>query len=167
MPRENGALGVFADPGQAAAAVRELRGMGRSDIRIATPAPYPGLIEALGRPRSRIDGIVMSGAALGVAAGFALCIGTSLSWPLLTGGKPIASIPPFVIIAFEIAVLVGAAVNLAVLTIVTFRGRRRRFVPFDARFSADRVGVFVPGGASAEVEAALRRAGAEEVRRVA
>ena len=85
----------------------------------------------------------------------------------MTGGKPIVSIPPFVIIAFEIAVLVGAAVNLAVLAIVTFRGRRRLFVPFDARFSADRVGVFVPGGASAEVEDALRRAGAEEVRRVA
>ncbi len=167
MPPEAGVVGVFAEPARAAAAVRELRSAGWHDIRVAMPAPYPEIVEALGRPRSRVDAVVLSGAAFGTAAGFALCIGTALAWPLLTGGKPIVSIPPFVIIAFELAVLIGAFVNLGVLAYVTVRGRQRRGVPPDVRFSGDRVGVFVPAADSGAVEELLRRAGAEEVKREA
>src|SRR5512138_94419 len=115
MPREGGVVGVFAEPARAADAVRELRHAGWHDVRVAMPAPYPEIVAALGRPRSHVDGVILSGAAFGTAAGFALCIGTALAWPLLTGGKPIVSIPPFVIIAFELAVLIGAFVDLGVL----------------------------------------------------
>jgi cytochrome bd-type quinol oxidase subunit 1 len=166
MPSETGVLGVFADPAGAACAVRALRTAGHDDVRAEAPAPYPELIEALGRPRSRLDGVVLGAAAIGTLAGFALCIGTSIAWPLLTGGKPIASVPPFVIIAFELSVLVGALVNLTALLVLAARARRRRRVPHDERFTADRVGVFVAGGDAARAEAILREAGAEEVRRV-
>ncbi len=33
---------------------------------------------------------------------------TSLSWPLIVGGKPIVSLPPFLIIAFALTILFGA-----------------------------------------------------------
>ena len=167
MRPEPGALAVFADVDTAARAVRALREARHADIRIASPAPFPALVEALGRPRSRLDSVTLSGAALGVAGGFALCIGTALAWPLMTGGKPIVSIPPFVIIAFELSVLVGAGVNLAALAVSAGRGRRRRAVPYDPRFSADRIGVFVVGGDTAGAERIMRESGAEEVRRVA
>jgi len=167
MRAEPGVLGVFADLTRGAQAIRALRAAGHSDIRMASPAPFPELVEALGRPRSRLDSVTLSGALLGVAAGFALCIGTAIAWPLLTGGKPIVSVPPFVIIAFEVAVLIGAGVNLVALAVTVGRGRRRRPVPFDPRFSADRVGVFVVGGNLGEAETILRKNGAEEVRRVA
>ncbi len=167
MPAEPGVLGVFSDPAAGARAVRALREAGHADIRTASAAPYPELVEALGRPRSRLDSVTLSGALVGVLAGFALCIGTSLAWPLVTGGKPIVSIPPFVIIAFEIAVLIGAGVNLAALAFAAGRGRRRRDLPFDPRFSADHVGVYVVGGDLGVAEAILKRSGAEEVRRVA
>ncbi len=162
-----GVLAVFADPGVAAEAVRRLRAGGAADIRLATPAPYPELMEALGRPRSRLDAVTLSAAALGVLLGFALCIGTALAWPLLTGGKPIVSIPPFVIIAFELSVLIGATTNLIAVSFLARRGRRRRAVPPDPRFSADRIGVYVTGGNLLGAETILRAAGAEEVRRVA
>ncbi len=167
MRPEPGVLAVFADLERGAQAIRALRAGGHTDIRTASPAPFPELVEALGRPRSRLDSVTLSGALLGVAAGFALCIGTSIAWPLLTGGKPIVSVPPFVIIAFEVSVLIGAGVNLVALAVTAGRGRRRRAVPFDPRFSADRIGVFVVGGNLGEAEAILRRNGAEEVRRVA
>ncbi len=167
MQAEPGVLGVFADLSLGAKAIRALRAGGHSDIRTASPAPFPELVEALGRPRSRLDAVTLSGALAGVLAGFALCIGTSIAWPLLTGGKPIVSVPPFVIIAFEASVLIGAGVNLAALVVAARRGRRRRDVPHDPRFSADRIGVFVVGGNLLEAEAILRRSGAEEVRRVA
>ncbi|MBZ5590273.1 MAG: DUF3341 domain-containing protein [Acidobacteriia bacterium] len=167
MQPERGVLGVFAEVAAAAGAVRTLRKGGHAEIRFAAPAPYPELVEALGRPRSRLDSVTLSGAALGVAGGFALCIGTALAWPLMTGGKPIVSIPPFVIIAFELSVLVGACVNLAALAFSAGRGRRRRAVPYDPRFSADRIGVFVVGGDLGAAERTLRAGGAEEVRHVA
>jgi hypothetical protein len=31
-----------------------------------------------------------------------------LSWPLIVGGKPIVSIPPFIIIAFALTILFGS-----------------------------------------------------------
>ncbi len=167
MPVERGVLGVFAEVGDAARAVRALRDAGHAEIRFAAPAPYPVLVEALGKPRSRLDSVTLSGAALGVIGGFALCIGTALAWPLMTGGKPIVSIPPFVIIAFELSVLVGAVVNLTALAFSAGRGRRRRAIPYDPRFSADRIGVFVVGGDLYDAERTLRAGGAEEVRHVA
>jgi Alternative complex III, ActD subunit len=167
MRPEPGVLGVFADLGRGAQAIRALRAAGHRDIRMASPAPFPELVEALGRPRSRLDSVTLSGALVGTAAGFALCIGTSIAWPLVTGGKPIVSVPPFVIIAFEVSVLIGAAVNLVALAVTAGRGRGRRPVPFDPRFSADRIGVFVVGGNLLEAEAILEKNGAEEVRRVA
>jgi len=163
-----GVLAVFADPAPAARAVVALRAAGHADVRAAMPALFPELVRALDRPRSPLDSITLSGALLGVGCGFALCIGTALAWPLVTGGKPIVSIPPFVIIAFELSVLFGALVNLATLAVLGGRGRRRREVPRDPRFSGDRIGVFVAAaGAGAEAaEALLREHGAEEVRRV-
>ncbi len=167
MAPERGVLGVFADVGPAVRALRALRDAGHAEIRFAAPAPYPELVEALGRPRSRLDSVTLSGAATGVLAGFALCIGTALAWPLMTGGKPIVSVPPYVIIAFELSVLLGAAVNLAALALMARRARRRRAVPYDPAFSADRIGVFVVGGDLTGAERTLRAGGAEEVRHVA
>ncbi len=167
MRPEAGVLGVFSDLARGAQAIRALRAAGHSDVRMASPAPFPELVEALGRPRSRLDSAVLSGALLGVLAGFALCVLTAIAWPLVTGGKAIVSVPPFVIIAFELSVLVGACVNLVALAVTVGRGRRRRAVPFDPRFSADRIGVFVVGDGLGDAETILRTNGAEEVRRVA
>ncbi len=167
MRPEAGVLGVFSNLARGAQAIRALRAAGHSDVRMASPAPFPELVEALERPRSRLDSATLSGALLGVLAGFALCIGTAVAWPLVTGGKAIVSIPPFVIIAFEVSVLIGASVNLVALAVTAGRGRRRRAVPFDPRFSADRIGVFVVGDGLGDAETILRESGAEEVRRVA
>ena len=122
---------------------------------------------ALGRPRSAIGRITLAGALAGTACGFAFAILASLAWPLVTGGKPIVSLPPFAIIAFEVTVLFGATTNLFAVMIAGKRGRRRRDVPFDARFSADRIGLFVAGCESASVRPLLIASGAEEVRDVA
>lgn len=167
MRPDAGVLGVFADPAAAAKAVTALKGAGYSDVRAAMPAPFPALVAALGRPRSPLGPITAAGALLGAAIGLTLCISMSLSWPLVTGGKPIVSIPPFVVVAFELSVLIGTLVNLSTLAITTKRGMRRRVVPHDLRFSHDRIGIFVAGGDPAPAEAVLHASGAEEVQRVA
>ncbi|PYO44519.1 MAG: hypothetical protein DMD33_02800 [Gemmatimonadetes bacterium] len=78
---------------------------------------------------------------------------------------PIVSIPPFVIIAFELTILFGALSGLVGFFV---HGGFPRLAPlpgYDPRFSGDRFGVLVDcrGADRAQIEAALRQAGATEV----
>ena len=61
---------------------------------------------------SKIKFFALTGAILGLVFGFAFTIYTVLSWPIITGGKPIISVPAFIIIAFELAILFGALASL-------------------------------------------------------
>ena len=76
------------------------------------------------------------------------------------------SIPPFVVIAFEMTILLGGLCTLLGL-LVTARLPSLRLSPqYDPRFSSDRFGVEVTceAGERRAVEELLRGAGAEEVR---
>ncbi|MEW6720352.1 MAG: DUF3341 domain-containing protein [Thermodesulfobacteriota bacterium] len=82
-------------------------------IRTITPFDVPEAERILSRGRSKVRFFALLGAASGTAAGFAFTILTSLSWPLIVGGKPIVSIPPFIIIAFALTILFGALSTFA------------------------------------------------------
>jgi hypothetical protein len=163
---ERGVLAAFAAPAGAARAIRALKASGFEDVRAAMPAGYPEVLAALGRPQSPIVFASLPGAAIGVGAGLALTIGTSLAWHLVTGGKPVVSIPPFVVISFELAILVGAIATLAALLAGCLWGGRPRAFPPGARFSGDRIGVFIAGADAPLAAEILRASGAEEVRDV-
>jgi Alternative complex III, ActD subunit len=51
------------------------------------------------------------GALLGFFLSFAFIIFTVYDWPLITGGKPLMSIPAFIIVAFECTILIGGIVS--------------------------------------------------------
>jgi hypothetical protein len=98
--------------------VRELKkllesGVSKRSIRVLTPYSVHEAEDLLRPDPSPIRYLTLSGALLGMIAGFALTIFTALSWPLITGGKPIISIPPFIIIAFELTILFGALASFA------------------------------------------------------
>ena len=84
----------------------------------------------------------------------------------MTSGKPIVSIPPFVIIAFELTILFG---GLATLLGMLVNARLPRFfeeVAYDPRFSDDHFGIFVQceGSRLEAAQEALQALGAKEVR---
>ncbi len=166
MAADAGVIASFGEPARAAAAIRAVRAAGHVDVRVAMPAPFPEVVAAAGKPASRLGWVTLGGAVLGLLCGIGLTAGTSVAWPLLTGGKPILSWPPFVIVIFEVTVLVGSLVNLVALVTGGVLGGRPQAFPRERRFTGDRVGVFVPGG-GAEAERIMREAGAEEVTRVA
>lgn len=71
-------------------------------------------VEEIIPPKSgKVKYFAFIGAATGTLTGFVFTILTSLSWPLITGGKPIVSIPPFIIIAFALTILFGALSTFA------------------------------------------------------
>jgi hypothetical protein len=165
MPAEAGVLGSFGLPSAAASAVRALKGAGFADVRVAMPAPFPEVVAAIGKPRSRIDFITFPGALLGLLCGIALTVGTSLAWPLVTGGKPVVSVPPFVIVIFEVTVLIGSLTNLVAVSVGSWYGGRARVFPRHPTFNADKIGVLAVGGDPTLAERVLRDCGAEEVGR--
>lgn len=165
MPREPGVLAVFTEPAAAARAVTAARQAGLTDVRTAMPAPFPEVMDALAQPRSFIDKVTLGGAILGMGLGLWLTIGTSLALPIMVGGKPIVSLPGFIVIIFEVTVLVGSVCNFAGMQVGAFLARRKSWVPPDPRFSRDRIGVFLPGAKDPAV-ALMQQAGAEEVRHV-
>jgi Protein of unknown function (DUF3341) len=158
-------LGTFADPAAAAGAIRALREAG-CRVRAAMPAPFPEVVTALGLPRSRLGFLTWPGALLGFAAGVALPVTTSLAWPLVVGGKPIVALPAFVVIIFELTVLVGSLTNLAASIALGWTRGGLQPLPGGRTFHGDRIGVLATTDDDAAAERILRGAGAEEVVRV-
>jgi molybdopterin-containing oxidoreductase family membrane subunit len=161
-------VGVFAHVDTTVKALEELRAKGYHDLEVYTPAPIHEIEDVMerDRPVSRVRLFTLIGGLTGTVSGFALTIWSAMQWGLVTGGKPIASIPPFVIIAFELTILFG---GLSTVLGMVLLGRLPRFRPspaYDPRFSNDRFGVAVrcAPGRGASVVDILRRAGAEEVR---
>ena len=108
------------------------------------------------------------GGIAGCAIGAWLTLYMSYDWPLVLGGKPIGSIPPYVVIMFEMTILFGAlSTILGILFNALFAARRLGTVAYDPRFTNDKFGIFVPAetARAGPVESLLRGAGAEEVRR--
>jgi hypothetical protein len=160
-----GLLAAFQHVDAAADAIRAVRALGIRDLTVYSPSPNHEIEEALGQRVSPVRLFTLIGGLSGCAAGFAMTIWMSYDWPVVVGGKPIASIPPYVVIAFELTILLGAlSTVLAVAVFSVLMGKRG--VPYDPRFSDDLIGVFVPAPSdqASRVEQLLRSAGAVEVR---
>ncbi len=88
-------------------------GVKKKNISVVLPFPVSEIDKILASPPSNIRFFALLGAIIGLITGFAFTIYTVLSWPIITGGKPIISIPAFIIIAFELTILFGAIASFA------------------------------------------------------
>src|SRR5262249_12673438 len=109
----------------------------------------------------------LSGGLPGPPTGFFLRIWTSLRWELLTGGKATVSIPPFVIIAFELTILLGGLASALAILVLGRLPRLKPSATYDPRFTLGRFGGAVDCAPHKidSVSSVLSGAGAEEVRR--
>ncbi len=161
-----GMLAVFGELDATVTAIERLRALKVSDIVVFTPVPRHELDHALHEPESPVRIFTLVGGLTGAATGFALGTWTSLDWPLVTGGKPIITLPAFVIIAFELTILFGALSTVAGLLINARLPHMGLEVIYDPAFSAGKFGIYaVPQpGQGASVRQILGDAGAEEIR---
>jgi hypothetical protein len=160
-------IGVFADEEECVAGIESLQRAGYARPRVFAPIPSEKILEALQMRKSPVRALVLAGGITGALSGFALTIGTSLTWPHVAGGKPIISLPPYIIIAFELMILFGALAGVAGFLIFGRLPRLESLRGYSPRFSDDRFGVMVTCAPeqSGRAEMLLKDAGAQEVHR--
>ena len=161
-----GVIGAFSELDSTVHAIEDLRKENFSDITVYTPTPRHELEHALGTPNSPVRRFTLIGGLLGVTFGYWVAIWISDYWPIVVGGKPVASWVPYTIIGFELMVLIGSLSTVFGMFAVSRLPRLTLTVGYDGRFSHGDYGVWVPTGPDRATQAAhlLRRHGAVEVR---
>jgi hypothetical protein len=161
-------VGVFVHVDTTVHALEELRAKGYHDFEVYTPVPVHEIEDVIerDRPVSPVRLFTLIGGLAGIISGFTLTIWSSLKWGLITGGKPVVSIPPFVVIAFELTILFGGVATILAAVLLGRLPRFRFTRAYDPRFTNDRFGIAVhcAPDRGASVREILRTTGAEEVK---
>jgi hypothetical protein len=159
MAEGGGVLASFEYLDSIVDAIHELRKAGFKELRAYMPYPEHHIEEALGYHESPVRVWTLVGGLTGAATGFAFTIWSSMDWPLVTGGKPIAAVPTSVVIAFEMTVLFGALSTLIGVFVLSRLPHTKPIVVYDSEFMAGRFGVYVPaqGGKLDEARRILQR----------
>lgn len=162
----SGILAVFYYVDAVADAIRGLKQQGHKDLTVFSAVPHHEIEEALHHRVSPVRYFTLFGGILGCLSGYVFTVWTSLAWEIPLAGKPVVSIPPYIVIMFELTILFGALFTLLGLVVTARLPHIGRNLVYDSRFSADRIGIFVPceKGKSMRLEEFFKQAGAEEVK---
>jgi hypothetical protein len=150
------------------AAARNLKSSGFDNISLLSPLPLEEAQEILGLGKSPVRRFSLAGALVGAASGFAMSVATALVFILPTGGRAIITLPPYLVITYEMTILFGVLFTLLGFHFVSGLPAWRD-KPYMEAASIDRFVVVVEGAAgeqAAQAEAIIRGAGAEEIRHV-
>ena len=100
-------LALFNHIDPASEGIEKLREIGIKDENMTIISGMPYLASMLGRPHSKtkIPQIAMAGALVGAAISLFLNLGTPLLYPITVGGMPLLSIPPTILLTFELSML--------------------------------------------------------------
>jgi hypothetical protein len=108
---------LFGDPGSAELAVHRLRaaGVAALDITVISSEPYEGYDFGPRNTAAKMPWIAGAAGVMGLIVGCSLTVATQRAWPLPTGGMPIVSMWPNLIIMFELTMLFAILGTVAAL----------------------------------------------------
>ncbi|MSP78660.1 MAG: DUF3341 domain-containing protein [Dehalococcoidia bacterium] len=158
-------LGVFKDVDSAVAGADNLNAAGFNDFEVLSGSPYPEGAFGEKPPRHKLYVFPLIGAMCGFTVGLLLTAGTQIAYPMVTGGKPILSLPPMAIISYE-GTMLGAVLFTILGVIFESRLPRPRLGLYDTRITEGYIGLFVtaPEEQIARAEKALRDGRAVDVK---
>ena len=161
-------LGVYKEPDDVADAVGRLRqaGFTDNDFDILSGTPYPEGTFGERIAAHKLFIFPLIGAICGFSVGLLITAGTQLSFPMVTGGKPILAIPPMLIIMYE-GTMLGAIIFTVIGVIFESRLPRFDLGVYDTRITEGYIGVVVACAdeRASYTEQLLKEAGAEEVKK--
>lgn len=161
--------GVYAHLDSLLTGARDLKKAGLGELTVISPLPRHEIEELLyeGEP-SPVRWFTLVGGLFGATMAFSLASLTHANWPMiLPGGKPVVSVPPFIVITFEGTILWGSLFTLIGLLLnCRLPAHNLPKAMKDVRFSNDHFGIVLEHvGAANEARAReiLARTGAVEV----
>ncbi len=161
-------MGTFAFEEDFLAAAKNLQSSGFDNISLLSPVPLEEAQKVLGLGKSPVRRFSLAGAIIGAISGFAMAAGTALVFILPTSGRAIITVPPFLIITYEMTILFGVLFTLLgfhfVSGLPSWRDR-----PYLEAANIDRFVVVVEGAdgeQAARAETIIRQAGADEIQHV-
>ena len=161
-------LGLYDDASYAAEAGDSLNKLGidNNSYDFLTGAPYPEGAFGERHVSHRLYVFPFIGALCGLTAGIILTSMTQMAYPLITGGKPVLSIPPMAIVTYE-----GTMLGAILFTVLGILFESRLPTPnmglYDDRITEGCIGLLVTCDKDQRdsVEQALTQAGAIDVKR--
>lgn len=160
-------LGVYQEPDDVAEGVSRLRQAGLTDnefdVLSGTPYPEGTFGERVGTHKLFIFPLI--GALCGFSVALLVTAGTQLSYPMVTGGKPILAIPPMLIIMYE-GTMLGAILFTVIGVIFESRLPRFDIGVYDPRITEGYIGLLVaaPDDRVSYFEQLLRETGATDIK---
>ncbi|MCX6045607.1 MAG: DUF3341 domain-containing protein [Chloroflexi bacterium] len=127
-------MAEFEDPEALLERARQTYQAGYRKIAAYSPFPIEELPAAIGLRRSKLPYLVLVGGIVGALGGFFMqYYAAVIDYPWNVGGRPLNSWPSFIIVSFEMTILVAAGV--AVLGMLILNGLPQ---PYHSVFNAPR-----------------------------
>ncbi len=155
-------LAVYQNLDELIGGIRQLKQSGVRDFLVLSPVPHHDIEHELHRRKSPVRVFTLIGGLTGFILGWVLTIGGTNLYPLIVGGKPIVSIPPFGIISYVLTILFGALATLLGLFINIRLPQFQISDAYDGRISSDHFGIQIFCGENdmVEYEKMLEKTGA-------
>ena len=159
-------LAVFPAQDLLIKAIHELRSEKHDRFLVYAPVPHHDIEHALHRPKSPVRVFTLIGGLTGFCTGWVLTIGSALHYPLIVGGKPIISIPPFGVLAYILTILFGSLATIIGFLINARLPQLRLTANYDERLSSDHYGIQVFGDSVVlrKWENVMKKLGAIEIK---
>lgn len=156
---------TFEDHAPLVEALRRLRGAGRMDFHVYSPVPLTEHADLMPRRGSPVRWYALGAGVAGCCLGFSLCVGASLLYSNIVGGKPVISWVPFCVVAFEFTILSAGIVTLGAALLHSRLYPRMPSADYRPELSVDTFAVTVPCGPGEceALKALLRDSGADDV----
>ena len=161
-------LGIFQYEEDTLEAAKQLKASGFDNLHVLSPVPMHQAWETLEMGVSSVRRFSLIGAITGAICGFGLATACALVFILPTGGRAIIAVPPFLVITYELTILIGVLATLLGFHIVSGLPAWKD-APYHPEIIVDRFSVVIDSDDEqkrADAERMLREAGAEDVQNV-
>ncbi len=161
-------LATFQYKEDSLAAAEQLKSSGFANLHLMSPIPVHDAYETLELGVSSVRRYSLIGAIVGAISGFSLAVACALVFILPTGGRAIIAFPPFLVITYEMTILIGTLATLLGFHFVSGLPAWSD-APYRPEIIVDRFSVVVDYDEEqqrADAERMLKEAGAEDVQNI-